>query len=228
MSAKAEAPFWANWFEGKSFTSDLSSVHFARWDSVLRHRRNDPMRILEIGSWEGRSAVFFAQYFPNGSVTCIDTFAGGPVEHYGAMVDEIAQVESRFDANTKDYGVRVTKVKSTSISGLGKLQSEERTFDLIYIDGDHRRDIVLAESLLVWPLLTDDGILIWDDYKAGRQLPMAERVRQGVDIFLLLHAGEFEELARGSQMIVRKHGRPERDWRQEASLLSRVARNMFR
>ena len=227
MIDAGEAP-WTSWFTGKDFTSDLTSGHFSRWHQLFQSRRDEPMRILEVGSWEGRSAVFFAEYFPHGSVTCIDTFAGGPVAHYGAMVDEIASVEARFDENVRPYGSRVRKLKTTSILGLGALQAEGQNFDLIYLDGDHRRDNVLAESLIAWPMLADQGFLIWDDYKAGRGLPIEERVRQAADLFLWLRAGEFDELARGAQLIIRKRRNTKRMWRRRASLLYRNIRNMLR
>jgi hypothetical protein len=219
---------WESYFQGKDFSSDLTSKHFAIWDRLLQGRRNDPVRILEVGSWEGRSAIFFAEYFPNGTVTCIDSFAGGPIEHYGAMFAEIPNAERRFDENTKAYGNRITKIKSNSISGLDRVRSEGCTFDLIFIDGDHRRDNVLAESLLCWPMLRNDGVLIWDDYKAGRGMPMAERVRQATDVFLLLHAGEFDELERGAQVIIRKRRKPAQVRRRQAAFLWRNLRNMLR
>ena len=41
---------WESYFQGKDFSSDLTSKHFAIWDRLLQGRRNDPVRILEVGS----------------------------------------------------------------------------------------------------------------------------------------------------------------------------------
>ena len=40
-----------------------------------------------------------------------------------------------------------------------------RSFDLIYIDGSHRRDDVMVDSLLAWSLLREGGFIIFDDYE---------------------------------------------------------------
>ena len=49
----------ATWYEGKDFTFDWTSWHFPNWVKLLRARRTRRLRVLEIGSWEGRSALFF-------------------------------------------------------------------------------------------------------------------------------------------------------------------------
>ena len=37
---------------------------------------NKKIKMLEIGSYEGNSSVFFLKYFPNLELTCVDTFEG--------------------------------------------------------------------------------------------------------------------------------------------------------
>ena len=62
--ASPPSNFWDAWFDGKDFTSDRSSSRFSTWTSVLAELVNTDIKILEIGSWEGRSAVFFLEYMP--------------------------------------------------------------------------------------------------------------------------------------------------------------------
>lgn len=191
------APSRRNWFEGKDFTEDWSSAFFPAWESVLGARAGEPLEILEIGSFEGRSAIFWLEFFPKSRLTCIDHFAT-------TKWREGADIERRFDANLAPYKARLTKIKSRSAAGLSRLAEEGKTFDLVYIDGSHYRDAVLADSLLAWPLVRARGFVIFDDYLHDLERDPAERPKDGIDCFLKLHEGEFEELARGYQLIIRR------------------------
>src|SRR5262245_42835967 len=57
--SEAEA---AGWYAGKDFSFDWTSWHFPNWFNLLNDHRKRKMRVLEIGSWEGRSAIFFLNY----------------------------------------------------------------------------------------------------------------------------------------------------------------------
>lgn len=46
--------------------------------------------------------------------------------------------------------------------------------------------------------------MIFDDYLYELERDPAERPKDAIDCFLKLHEGEFEELSRGYQVIVRK------------------------
>jgi hypothetical protein len=52
---------------------------------------------------------------------------------------------------------RAEKIKSRSGPALKMLQAEGRRFDLACIDGGHRRDEVMADSVGVWQLLEPGG-----------------------------------------------------------------------
>jgi predicted O-methyltransferase YrrM len=191
-----QPPERQKWFEGKEFTANWVPQRFALWENVLRSRAAEALDILEIGSFEGRSAIFWLEFFPRAKLTCID--------HFFSKRHNATEVEQRFDANLAPYAARLTKIKSKSVPALAKLAEEARGFDLIYVDGTHQRDGVLVDSLLAWPLVRAQGIVIFDDYlhELGRN-PL-ERPKDAIDCFLKLHEGEFEELSRGYQVIVRK------------------------
>jgi predicted O-methyltransferase YrrM len=187
------------WYAGKSFTTDWSTRNFKAWLEFIVP--NDVRRVLEIGSWEGRSAIFFLEYCPDCRITCIDTFAGGR-EHND--MDQVASIEPRFDANLASYGDRIEKIKSRSTPALDRLMQEGRLYDLIFIDGSHERDDVAMDSFLSWRLLNENGLLIWDDYDWGRDLPNRERPKQAVDLFLAMHADELDVVHMASQLIARR------------------------
>src|SRR4051812_42015606 len=86
---------YRSWFTGKNFSSDWTSGNFTMWRRVLAPLRAEPLRILEIGSWEGRSAMFFLRFFERSSIVCIDTFEGTAEEQavYAGLGSIIEGVE---------------------------------------------------------------------------------------------------------------------------------------
>ena len=143
------AVFARSWFRGKEFTTDWSSGNFSLWRRVLWPLRNEPIKVIEIGSWEGRSAIFFLNFFDQSTIACIDTFAGNTEESkvYEGLAGLLPDVEQRFDRNLAPYQNRVEKIKSRSGPALEKLKMAGRRFDLAYIDGSHWRDDVMATRL---------------------------------------------------------------------------------
>jgi len=199
--------YWS-WFRGKQFTTDWASEHFTLWRRVLFPLRNDATRILEIGSWEGRSALFFLNFFPHATITCIDTFEGA-IEHHesAAWAANLPSIEERFDRNLAPFGIRVEKLKCSSASGLRGLADQQRRFDLAYIDGSHVPEDVAIDSLGVWPLVVPGGVIIWDDYMFGvvhGNLPLGQRPQSAIDAFL--SDRRYRLLAKGYQLIIEKAG----------------------
>ena len=80
---------------------------------------------------------------------------------------------------------------------------------MIYIDGSHQREDVLADSSLAWKLLKQDGFMIWDDYKWEGYAPLANHPKQAIDCFLMLHRGDISLVHIGQQAIVQKRPSPE-------------------
>ena len=182
--------------------------------------------MLEIGSWEGRSAVFFLEFLPRCRVTCIDTFEGG-AEHADFDPTIMSSIEARFESNLASYGQRVRKIKSRSLPALDRLAQDSEAFDLIYIDGSHMRDDVLLNSVLAWRLLAPDGICIWDDYTWGlSDRSHADRPQPAIDAFLDLHCDELQILHAQDQVIVQKCPNPESK-RQNVLTFRRSAANLM-
>ena len=162
----------------------LGDLAFLGLAAVLAPLRGRGADVLEIGSWEGRSAIFFLNYLRDCKIVCIDTFAGG-VEHQtaGPFVAEVPLIEQRFDRNLAAFAGRVEKMTSASVPALQQLAAERRQFDLAYIDGSHLRDDVTADSNHAWPLVRPGGIVIWDDYTWSPDAPPEQRPQPAIDAF---------------------------------------------
>ena len=137
------------------FTSGWFSVHCSDWENHLKELKGKPnIHALEIGSWEGFSAIWQLKNIltdPTSTITCIDIF-----------YDKV--IEDRFDQNIKATGVtkKVIKLKGPSEKILRGLNLEQ--YDYIYIDGSHMPKWVLSDAVLSWDLLKKGGLMIFDDY----------------------------------------------------------------
>ena len=196
----------ARWYEGKTFATDWTSWHFPNWETWLAPYRAHAARVLEIGSWEGRSALFFLNYLPRARLVCIDTFEGGQ-EHRAAEDAEafLPQVEKTFDANTSAFADRIAKIKARSADGLALLGLASRRFDLAYIDGSHRAADVYSDGILTWPLIEPGGLVIFDDYELELTPDPLDNAKHGIDSFLEVLKGQYRILHRGYQVAVVKH-----------------------
>jgi predicted O-methyltransferase YrrM len=180
---------------GCSFSTDWVSRPAPLWTRYLGELRGlENVHLLEIGSSEGRSAIWFLDNVlthPTSSITCVDVFS--------ARVKE-----TRFDHNTKLSGFsnKVTKIKGRSQEVLKLLR--EGSYDVIYIDGSHRAADVHVDALLSWALLKPGGIIIFDDYAWKPEKPPEARPQMGIDAFLNDFRFQVEILHKGYQVIVRR------------------------
>ncbi|MGY0058871.1 class I SAM-dependent methyltransferase [Streptomyces sp. LZ34] len=193
------------WYDGKEFSSDWTTSHIPIWADILSDRRRRFTRVLEIGAWEGRSALFFLNFLKECSLTCIDTFEGS-IEHHEdeSLVPSLADVEQRFDVNTAQFDERVEKIKGASGGVLSLLGIAARRFDIAYIDGSHYSADVYCDAALTWSLMTAGGVVIFDDYDWNLMNTESERPRLGIDSFLRTIPGQYREIHRGYQLIVEK------------------------
>ncbi|HEV3227064.1 MAG TPA: class I SAM-dependent methyltransferase [Acidimicrobiales bacterium] len=119
------------------------------WDRALATASGE--RIVEIGSFRGRSTTVLALAAPVGvDIVAIDPHAGndrGPQEIEG-FEDAAAEDHEMFHANLDRAGVagRVRHVRAFSQDALGAVSGE---IALLYIDGAHRYRPALAD-IRVW------------------------------------------------------------------------------
>ena len=124
-----------------------------------------PARIVEIGSFQGRSTVILATAAAEGvEVVAIDPHAGndrGPQEISGFEA-EAASDNERFEQNLRDAGVRerVRHVRAFSDAAHGEV---EDPIDLLYIDGAHRYAPALDDIMTWGARVTDGGTMVIHD-----------------------------------------------------------------
>ncbi len=179
------------WFEGKEFSTDWITRKLPNWERQLKRFQGRPIKILELGSYEGRSAIAFLNILPQAHITCIDLFTGS--------------LEQTFDENVREYLPRLEKRKGSVIAALDNLAQEKRKFQVIYVDAGKKRDHVYVMSLLAWPLLRPHGLIIWDDYQWGKDKASEDRPKDAIDKFISEKSEELQVISIGSQVFVRKN-----------------------
>ena len=185
-------------------TPGVSGEHGANWLQWLAKYKDQPCSAVEVGSFEGRSALWFLENIlthPQSVLTCVDTWEGSE-DHHAFGVD-CSHLFETFSANVQPYGGKVSARRGRSQSVLRGFS--ESLADFIYIDGSHTAPNVLQDSVLCWPILKPGGILIWDDYEwkwAGKEL--LDEPMIAIDAFLMCFFGQYRMLHRGYQVAVEK------------------------
>jgi hypothetical protein len=177
------------------FTQDYCSWLAGLWSEHLRlFKDGENLRFLEIGSFEGRSAIWFLENIlthPGARLTCVDRF-------------QKPGLEARFNHNIRCAGLnhKIIKIKGKSAEFMATFDGEP--FDLIYIDGSHRALDVLQDAFLGWRLLKPGGLMIFDDYLWRTDQPPLTRPQLGIDIFMESISVKAELQHRDYQVILRK------------------------
>jgi predicted O-methyltransferase YrrM len=186
---------------GGGYTHDWFTRHVPLWSRLLAPLAGRPIRALEVGVFEGRSAAWLlgnVLTHPASELVCVDTFQGS-TEHAGL---DLSGLEARFRANVAPFGAKAVVRAGRSQDVLRRLGGEP--FDLVHVDGSHEAADVLADAVLAWALLKPGGLLIFDDYQ-WREFPEPERCPAvAVDGFLAAHRGRYREVHRGYQLWVEK------------------------
>lgn len=217
------------------FTQDWFSHNIPVWEQLATLLPQGQERsFLEIGSFEGRSAVWIIENMmnPGDWIDCVDTWEGSEEHKNG----ELNGAEERFDHNidatisttflkeyrpemalghTTRYGhttfgnrVNVYKYKCESsmylASKLNSYFDGKNLFNFIYIDGSHTAKDVLTDACMAWPLLKQGGLMVFDDYLWGESRDILHRPRLAVDFFVNIFAESLDIVHIGHQFVVRK------------------------
>ncbi len=143
----------------------------ARYVLEGKHQVN----ILEVGSWAGASTITFGTVIrevgaSSSRIACVDQWDkyledGDSSLHYRSMKAAAAteEIQRLFTHNVKVSGleemVRVKKGCSKQV--LPRLKSS--AFDLVYIDGSHKKDDVLYDLRQAKRLVRNGGVICGDD-----------------------------------------------------------------
>lgn len=143
--------------------------------------KTNPTHIIEVGAWLGQSTINMAKILKkdnrNCKITTVDTWLGAlefigsdKGDHNLMKKNGYPQVYYQFLSNVVHNNVQdyINPFPSTSLIAARYFEKNNIKADLIYIDGSHDYEDVVADLKSYWPLVNDGGIIFGDDYNAGQ------------------------------------------------------------
>jgi len=178
-------------FEHDWFSNNIKNLTdiFSGYSSIT------PPDILEIGSLEGRSSVWFLENVKNSRITCVDTWSGGKDHDPENEEIDFKKIKSNFDSNMSFFGNRVTAMQSDSHTALMNLISNNKQFDFVYIDGSHTAADVNLDMILAFKTMKIGSVIYADDYYWGfSDQSIYDSPKLGIDSFANVYANKITPL----------------------------------
>jgi hypothetical protein len=144
-----------------------------------------PSLLIEFGSWEGASALAWCVAADEAEmadspplILCVDTWLGS-VEHWmndypdsewsRERLNVVAGNPQVFDTfknsvSVCGYEERVLPFRTTTLVAAAALDRLEVRAQLIYVDAGHDTDSVLRDLRVADQLVTDEGVIVGDDW----------------------------------------------------------------
>lgn len=152
-------------------------------------------KILEIGSWHGKSTRALADN-TSGKVFAVDHWQGSsnePENHFSAAWEEGDHAFMEFFSGNKDLitSGKILPLRMRSFNACKTLQQLNEKFDMIFIDGEHTYDGVKKDVIGCLPLLANGGLICGHDY--GAWAGVKEAVDESLNIDGIFHTIWFKE-----------------------------------
>jgi len=180
-----------------------NTKRFLAWSStfISKFKKTEYLKILEIGSCQGHSALFFLWFFENSKIECVDVW-----DRFTKIdsIDNGIRDEELFDQNLNEFEGRCTKHKLFSLEFFTKKIAQRGVYDIIYIDGSHHSEEVLSDCLHSFALLKLNGLLIIDDVFLMSNKEFNDNSLKAIDLFLDLKKKDLKVLRVNSQLFIEK------------------------
>lgn len=182
-----------NWFTGQRYNFENHLTQLAGLPNLS---------FLQIGAYTGDASVWLLDNIltnPSSTLTDIDTWEGSDEPEHKAI--PFSEVYAYYTERTKKYN-NLLPIRCKSEYTLPCLKE---SYDFIYVDGDHTAKAVADDAENAWKLLKPNGILAFDDYMWGQDLPPYLTPKPAIDDFLDKYNGSYELLTKKYQVwIVKK------------------------
>lgn len=137
----------------------------------LKERASDCDKVLEVGSYHGRSTFALAH---SKKVWCVDLWGTEAVGE-----DDYKE----FIKNTQSIREKLTVMRGNSHDMLDKLIASDVRFDLAFVDGCHKYEFVSGDIERCLQLVRSGGIISGHDFSARAWPDVVKAVKQLVPGF---------------------------------------------
>jgi predicted O-methyltransferase YrrM len=186
---------YPNWFEQNA------KANFEKFLPMLL--KQSGVRLLQLGVYTGDASLWLAKNILKDNTSFlidVDTWKGSNEDAHRDM--DFDDVYNTYLKKVEGYKQIIPK-RSTTLDFLVN-SGHYNNYDFIYIDADHTTVGVLIDAELSWRILEVGGIMAFDDYTWGAELPPELSPTLGIDLFLSRHEGEYETLVVNEQYWIRK------------------------
>ena len=126
--------------------------------------------VVEIGSWQGRSATFLARAVEqsgNGNFYAVDHFKGnvGKERHYIVGKDDLSDLRAGFLNNIQRVGLSNIVNLLDMENDVAAMALQNSKIRFLFIDGDHTKEGVEKDINLFLPKLVNGAIVVFDDFQ---------------------------------------------------------------
>jgi predicted O-methyltransferase YrrM len=182
-----------NWF----VETDVISI----FEENLAEYAGKKLDFLQIGVFTGDASLWLIENIlthPESTLTDVDIWEGD------AGLDGF-NWDTAYVAYKKKMANYLDKVTPIQITSDDFFKRNNKTYDIIYIDGDHVASAVLRDAIHAFDCLNDGGLLIFDDYEFGyHAIPSRFAPKDAIDAFLKIHWFDIEKVYEGRQIWVKK------------------------
>jgi predicted O-methyltransferase YrrM len=139
------------------FTIDYFTHNIPKWTIILEYLNKTfgpNLDCLEVGTFEGRSALYLLDHFVgNGNLTVIDKF------YFPGATNKYFQNIANHEKNKQ-----IKTISGESLVELANLYKQEAQFDFIYIDAGKTAVENISSLIIAERILKIGGIVVIDDY----------------------------------------------------------------
>lgn len=178
-----------NYTKNFKFTKNYFKNNAPIWYEIFKKNSliNKKINVLEIGTYEGMSFLFFNKYLKLNNLYCVDVKEH---ENFKSNKEQFSNYKF-FNSTSDDFFKKKLNVK----------------FDIIYVDGGHDIKNVYNDLINSHEHLEDNGILIIDDFLLDvdyrRNKKYFGEVMSGVFMFFQKNF-KYKILYAGHQLILEK------------------------
>jgi len=144
----------------RDIPSNLFNLHWTDYEdtNLVVNLCQGAKRILELGTYKGYTTQNIANVLQFDELVTVDL-----VKENVLVNDMLFQAHELLPMDESGCMINDPRVKQIKCSTEEFFKKDRGLFDAIFIDANHEKDYVLADSLNSMGVLADGGVIIWHD-----------------------------------------------------------------
>lgn len=158
-----------------------------------------PKKILEIGTYDGKTALILSDLFPQAEITSIDLPA--EEKEFSSTYSRGLLMEDFLDRRDQLLS-RSSRINFLEMNSIGLTRFENETYDLVWIDGDHGYPMVSFDFINSVRISKRGGIILIDDI--WKKIKVEETVYRSIGGYASLKAAEKAKIVSDVELFYKR------------------------